>query len=181
MINNQELFHRLLCEEEMFGDVVDRKQAFLDYKNINFTQPPNQMFPERLSMILVKIFKIFHFFFVKVAQERCLVIFQIENKLFQTIKISILPSRQIRCFLRGWSKILVKIFNNFFIFFPSKNSSGKMFGDILDRKQACLNHKNISFTQPPYWMLLRKIVLRDQCDFLEGSREFIVCLFQDLV
>ena len=36
-----------------------------------------------------------------------------------------------------------------------------MFGDILDRKQACLNHKIISFTQPPYWMLLRKIVLRD--------------------
>ena len=50
----------------MFGDILDRKQAFLDYK------------------------------------------------------ISILPSRQIRCFLRGWSKILVKIFNIFLIFFSVK-------------------------------------------------------------
>ena len=29
--------------------------------------------------------------------------------------------------------------------------------------------------------MLRKIVLSDQRDFLEASREFKVCLFQDLV
>ena len=82
----------MLCEEEMFGDVVDRKQAFLDYKKL----------------------------------------------------ISILPSHQIRCFLRGcpwfWSKFL-----KFFIFFR-QSSSGKMFGDILDRKQAFLDYKNINLT-----------------------------------
>ena len=32
----------------MFGGVLDRKQTFLDYKNINICYPPNWIFPEGL-------------------------------------------------------------------------------------------------------------------------------------
>ena len=32
----------------MFGDVLDRKQAFLDYKNVDFTWSSHWIFPEGL-------------------------------------------------------------------------------------------------------------------------------------
>ena len=41
--------------------------------------------------------------------------------------------------------ILVKIFKIFHFFFR-QSSSGKMFGDILDRKQAFLDYRNINLT-----------------------------------
>ena len=34
--------------EIVFGDVLDRKQAFLDYKNVDFTWSSHWIFPEGL-------------------------------------------------------------------------------------------------------------------------------------
>ena len=34
----------------MFGNVVDRKQMFLDSRNINFRQSPNWIFPKGLAL-----------------------------------------------------------------------------------------------------------------------------------
>ena len=35
--------------EIVFGDVLDRKQAFLDYKNVDFTWSSHWIFPEGLG------------------------------------------------------------------------------------------------------------------------------------
>ena len=40
--------------EVVFDDYIDRKQALLDYKNMNFTQLPYWIFKRGQPMILVK-------------------------------------------------------------------------------------------------------------------------------
>ena len=47
--------------EIVFGDVLDRKQAFLDYKNVDFTWSSHWIFPEGLIHHFVQKFE---FFFV---------------------------------------------------------------------------------------------------------------------
>ena len=77
-------------------------------------------------------------------------VFYIKKQAFLGLKNinftpGILPSRQIRCLLRGWSMILVKFLNFFRFFFHAKDSSEKIFGDVLDRKQAFLDYKILIF------------------------------------
>ena len=62
---NLKLFYRLYMDkislEKMFGDVLDRKQAFPVYKKINFIWSPNWIFPKGLG---VKILKFLHYSFL---------------------------------------------------------------------------------------------------------------------
>ena len=51
-----------------------------------------------------------------------------------------------------------QIFKIFPFFFHAKDSSEKIFGDVLDRKQAFLGSKNISFFPVANWMFPKGLV-----------------------
>ena len=82
--------------ELVFGDVLDRNQAFPDYqmyKNVNFTWLPNWTCPKGLVLDFCQEFEMFFFCFSqgKIDLEIVfLLILWIEDKPFQTIKMLIL-------------------------------------------------------------------------------------------
>ena len=78
----------------MFGDVLERKEAFLENKKMYPICPKNRNFPKRLTMILVK------------------------NSMF------------LHCL------------------FLLKTGPEMMFGDVLDRKEAFLDNKNMYLICP---------------------------------
>ena len=81
LVKNVKIFISCFCLEisldYMFGDVLNRKQAFLDYTNISFylATKLDVSWVRGWSRILVKIFNFLNFFFLveKIARERCLV------------------------------------------------------------------------------------------------------------
>lgn len=90
----------------MSGDVLDRKQAFPGYKNMNSILLPADVFkgtgfsPRFLSKILNFLFLVF--VRKKCSENISLDVLDVNiTSLSKTMKISILPSHQIGCFLRG--------------------------------------------------------------------------------
>ena len=92
-------------QENVFYDILERKNLFLSYKNKKFKKSKNCHFFQRgQSMVLVKNWPFFHVF-LKVIQARkmCFTIFQNEKTPFQAIKtrsskrgkIAIFPKRLV--------------------------------------------------------------------------------------
>ena len=50
-------------QEKVFGDVLDRKQAFLDYRNIDLKKPQSLHYPKGLVHGFVQILKFLYPFF----------------------------------------------------------------------------------------------------------------------
>ena len=49
-------------QENVFYDILERKNAFLGYKNTKFKKSKITIFPKRLTMVLLEKWRFFHFF-----------------------------------------------------------------------------------------------------------------------
>ena len=91
------LFLLKIGQEMMFGDVLDRKEAFLDNKNMYLICPKNRKFSKGVNPWFW--WKIWTFFMVcfywKYVQKWCFLMFHIEKKPFQTINICTLYVKKI--------------------------------------------------------------------------------------
>ena len=111
------------CLEKISGDVLDRKQAIPGYKNINFILLPIRCFLRDRVQFTAFVQNFISCFCAKKMLRKYFLDVLDENitSVSKTMKISILPSHQIGCFLRGQSMILIKNVKNFHFLFLSEN------------------------------------------------------------
>ena len=90
-------------QENVFYDILERKNAFLGYKNKRFEKSKNCIILKRLihgfwtKMSFLELL----FFTVKQARKMSLTIFQHEKTPFQPLKSRRIKSRKIHSFLKG--------------------------------------------------------------------------------
>ena len=99
-------FHHLFrynTPKNVFGNVLNRKLAFLDYKNMDLNKSQNWNFSKgvipwfrpKLSNFLSSFFQ------VRYGKKKCFVRFYIENQHFQVIKTWMKKSRKMANFPKG--------------------------------------------------------------------------------
>ena len=137
-----------ICQKNVFYDILERKNALLDYKknkikkgkNSHFFKGVNPWFWSkngRFSNLILQAIQ---------ATKMSITIFQNEKTPFQTIKRTRSKRRKIDIFSKG----LTHGFGPKMAFFPSCFGSGNIgheniFYDILERKIVLLGYKNKKF------------------------------------
>ena len=122
LVKNWPVFHVFfkgnIGQENVFYDILERKNLFLGYKNKKFEKLKNCHFSKGVSPWFWSKIGHFSIFFLKVIQARkmCFTIFENEKSPFQAIKTRSSKSRKIAVFPRG-SMVLVKNWPFFHLFF----------------------------------------------------------------
>ena len=96
-------------QENIFYGILERKNAFLDYKNQKFKKTKNSHF-SKIPMVLVQKWQFFQlFFFRKYMQRKCLLRYSRTKKTpFYAIKNSksrkphFFPKRLTHCLVQKW-------------------------------------------------------------------------------
>ena len=108
------LFHFSLANwsKRAFGNVLNRKRAFLDYKNVDIRKLQSCYFCQKgWSVILVKNFKFPHLVFsVQIDQKECFATFSILKTCFYPTNKLTIKSWKVCIFWKGvtpwfWSKL----------------------------------------------------------------------------
>ena len=151
-VQNWPFFHLLslgnISQENVFYDILQRKNAFLGYKNsmfkkwkkCDFCKGVNPWFLSKIGHFSMSSFQAIQ------ARKMCFTIFQNEKTPLQAIKTRSSKSRKIEIFPAGvnpwfWSKI-----SHFSIFFfLGIIGQENVFYDILEGKNAFLGYKNSKF------------------------------------
>ena len=136
--------------EKVFSDVLYRKLAFFDHKNIDLKKSQNLNFSKLVSRwFWSKIAYCFNFSFQSnLVYKHCLAAFQIENEPFP-LKYPFKEVAKVAFFKSGPSLVFVKNLKILFFFLLGTFLQQKVFGDFLYRKLAFL--KAVS---PWFWSKL---------------------------
>ena len=73
-----------ICQKNVFGNVLDRKLAFLDYKNMHLKKSQNWHFAflqRGWSMVFAKIMKSVYFFFLGKTRQKKVIGYVLYRKL----------------------------------------------------------------------------------------------------
>ena len=134
-------------QENVFFDILQRKNAFLGYKNKNFKKSKNSHFSKKVNpWFLSKNGLFFNFFFSAIqARKMSCMIFQNAKTLFQAIKTRISKTRKIDIFAKGLTMVQVQKWPFFNLFFLGNIGQENLFYGILQRKIPSLGYKNIKF------------------------------------
>ena len=125
----QLFFSGNIGQENVFYDILERKYAFLTYKNKKFKKSKNCHFCNGFGQK-------FGFFSIvcvwaKQGEKYCLLIFQIEKKVFFNIKMSFQKVAKFEFLQRGQSMVLVKNGNFFHTLFLAKIGLEILFARII--------------------------------------------------
>ena len=154
LVQNWPFFHQLFLanigQENVFHDILERKNAFLGYKNSEFKKSKNCDFCKGFGpkpMVLVQNWPFFNLFFRQYRPGKSVLRYSRTNKnVFLGYKNNKFKKSKNWDFCKGvnprfWSKI-----GHFSIFlFLSIIAQEKVFYDILERKNAFLGYKNNKF------------------------------------
>ena len=123
-----------------FYDILDRKNAFLGYKNKKFETSKNTYFSKGVSPWFCSKNGHFSNFFFQAIQARKMsfMIFQNEKTPFQAIKTRSSKSRKIVIFPKGLTHGFGPKMGIFPTFFLGNVGQENVFYDILERKNAFL-------------------------------------------
>ena len=135
-------FLGIIGQENVFYDILERKNAFLGYKNsifkkwkiCDFCKGVNPWFWSKIGHISI-------FFQSLQARKMCFTIVQNEKAPFQAIKTACSKSGKIAIF----AKVLVQNWPFFHLLFLGNIGQEKVFYDILEGKNAFLGYKNSKF------------------------------------
>ena len=139
------LFLSNKSQENVFYDILERKNAVLGYKNKKFKQLKIDFFPKGLTQgfcLKVASFPIF-FFQAILGRKIFFMIFQNKKTPFKAIKTRSSKSRKIDILPKGLPNGFgpkIAVFPIFF--FVSNIGQENVFYDILERKKAFLGYKN---------------------------------------
>ena len=108
LVQNWPFFHlffflAIIGQENVFYDILERKNAFLGYKNSRFKKWNNCDFCKGVNpwfQSKIGHFSIFCFWAIQ-ARKKCFTILQNEKMLLQVIKTTSLKSRKIEIFAKG--------------------------------------------------------------------------------
>ena len=117
----QLLFLGNIGQENIFDDILVRKNAFLGYKNKSSKSRKIDIFPKALPMVLVQKMAIFqNFFFQSIqAREMSLTIFKSEKTPLQAIKTRSSKRRKIDIFQKGLTHGFGPKMAIFYLFFQA--------------------------------------------------------------
>ena len=80
---------RYIYNKKVFGDVLYRKLAYFDHKDIDLKKSQNLHFPKEASPRFLSNTSYWFISLFRIAYKHCLVAFYIENQPVLTIKIPI--------------------------------------------------------------------------------------------
>ena len=114
-------------QENVFYDILERKNAFLGYKNKKFKKSKNCIFPKGLTHGFARKMAIIpNFFFLAIqARKMSFTIFQTEKKPFQAIKARSSNRRKLDIFPKGLTCGVAPKMALFPIFFFTQDRPGK--------------------------------------------------------
>ena len=149
LVKNWPFFHLFfkdnIGQENVFYDILERKNAFLGYKNKKFKKSKNCHFSKGVSPWFWSKIGHVSIFFLKVIQadKMCFTIFQNKKNVFLSCKKKkFKKSKNYEFFKGGSSWFLSKIGNFFHYYFLEKIGLENVFHDILKSKNPCLGYKN---------------------------------------
>ena len=131
--------------QNLFYDIVERKNAFLGCKNKKFKKSKNWPLSKGVS---VQKWPFFRLFFKAIqAMKISFTIFQNDKTPFQAIKTRSSKSRKIDVFPKDLANGFVQNMAIFPTFFLSNIGQENVFYDILERKNSFVGYKNNKFTK----------------------------------
>ena len=129
------LFLGKIGHENVFYDILERKNVSLGYKKKTFKKSPIDFFPKGLTHGFLQKWPFFQLFFQAIqAKKMSLTIISKEKTPFQAIKTRSSKSRNIDIFAKGLTHGFGGKMANFPTFFFQAIQATKMFYDILERK-----------------------------------------------
>ena len=133
--------------ENVFCDILGKKNAFLGYKKKKFKKPKNCDFSKGVNpWFWYKNGHFSNFLFLAIqARKMSFTIFQKEKTPFQAIKTRSSKSRKIDIFPKGLTHGFGPKMAIFLISFLGNIGQERVFYDILKRKNALLRYKNKEF------------------------------------
>ena len=114
-------------QENVFYDILERKNAFLGYKNKKFKKTKNCIFPKGLTHGIGPKMAIISTFLLQAVEARKMsfAIFQTEKKPFQAIKTRISNRRKLDIFQKGLTYGFAPKMTVYPTFFFSQDRPGK--------------------------------------------------------
>ena len=174
----QLFFLRNICLENVFYDILERKNTFLGYKNKKFKKSNNWHFCKGVnSWFWSKNGDFSSFFFSNIGQENGFYDILEEKNAFLAYKNKKFKKSKNWHFFKGvnpwfWSKN--GHFSNFF--FLGNIGQENVFYDILERKNAFLGYKNKKFKKSKNWHFSKGVNHR----FWSKTGPFPTFLFLDI-
>ena len=92
---------RYIYNKKVFGDVLYRKLAYFDHKDIDLKKAQNLHFPKGASPRFLSNTSYWFIFLFRMTYKHCLVAFYIENQPVLNIKIPIKRGNKI-CIFKKW-------------------------------------------------------------------------------
>ena len=136
-------FFFFIAYENVFYDILERKNAFLGYKNKKFKKSKIDIFLKRLTHGFGRKMAIFPtFFFFLQPMKMSFMIFYNEKTFFQAIKTRSLKSRKTDISLQGLTHGFGSKIALFDLFLLGNITQENVCYDILERKNAFLGYKN---------------------------------------
>ena len=164
MVQNWPFFHFSFLgnigQKNEFYDILERKNAFLGYKNKKFKKSKKLTFFQRgLSMVLVEIWPFFQISFsANIGQENVFYDFLERKNAFLGYKKNKFKKSKNWHFSKGvspwfWSKI--GYFSTFF--FSGNIGEENVFYDILERKNSFLRYKKRKLKRSKNWHFFKGV------------------------
>ena len=144
-----------IAQENVFYNILKRKNAFLGYKNRSSKTKKIDIFPQGLTHGFGPKMSIFPnlFFQTIYARKIFFTIFQNEKTLFQALKTRTSKSQKIDGFPKGLPMVLFKTWPFLQLFFFGNVNQENVFYNILECKNAFLGYKNKKFKKCPFFQL----------------------------
>ena len=143
-----------LKKENVFYDILERKNAFLGYKNKNFKKSKNTHFSKRVNpSFWSKNGHFCKFFFLgHIGQKNVFCdILELKNAFLDYKKTSSKSRKNWHLSKRVYPIVLVKKWSFFQIFFLGNIGKETLFYDFLQLKNVFLGYKNKKFKKPKNW------------------------------
>ena len=153
------LFLGTMGQENLFSDILERKNAFLDSKNKNFKKSKNWDFSKGLTHGFGEKFAIFPSFLFRqlIGQENVFSDILERENAFQDSKNKIFKKSKNWDFFKGVNPFFWRKIGHFFIFFLGNIGQENVFYDILERKNAFLDFKNKKLKKSKNWDFLKGV------------------------
>ena len=146
-------FLGIIGQENVFYDILERKNAFVAYKSKKFKESKNWDFSKGVNPWFWSKNDHFSIFFLRgnLGQENVFYDILQRKNAFLAYKSKKFKKSKNWDFSKGvnpwfWSKMA--IFQSFFL---GNIGQENVFYDILDRKNACLSYKNKKFEKSKNW------------------------------
>ena len=147
----QTFFLGNIDQENVFYDILERKNAFLGYKNNNFKKSKNSHFSKGFPMVLVQTWPFFKLFFLGNRGLEIVFYDILEQKksLFRPKKKEVQKVEKLTFFQMSSMALVQKWpFSQLFLCNISQKS---VFYDFLERKNAFFGYKKNTFKKSKNW------------------------------